>query len=732
MAETFKIDNDQFKKLEGWAKESTLASLLAATQASNSLLKAIGGKRTNNLDIAAQVQRGVVNPLREGTEDTVKGMRSYKASLKSLEDTQYKYSNATKNLISKFETAGKDPSKLIPEMLESSTGKVAAGLGSFAAMFGKKGQKAGVAITALGTLLGAAGAKAAERFLGAAEAFRPMIQSGITFGGSIDQMVSSVRGAGVSFDAAGRIVEQQGSALVAVGEKNFFAATDRMGATFKRLALTGDQGAEIQAELTDQMRTTGSLFNMTQEQYTGALENSLRMMQQQNILTGKSIKQQLAERKALAERASFQALIAGQKPEEQERLTNIFKTLATRMSTEQAMGIMLQSQGVGGTKGFGQAQLAMGGTAQEIAGQIGAGVDLQNLEPLLNEAGSKIEKFGQEWGRTISISLEKGISNPLTEAFTGTLPGLRTFQTAMAALADPEKAEQARKAQEGVDILGKKTQFMYDTLFDISKKIAKVEASAFEIVSEGIDKVLNSIIKAADKLNNSTISETKDSLSELLGSDTGILGIVGAAATTIGAGAAALLKGGTAATGAGAGGAVGWASKLAKGGGIGTAATLGAEGLEWLAPEFAGTRMGGAATGALKGAGYGALFGSIVPGLGTGIGAAAGGAIGGVLGSFYGGTPTAQDLKQQEIQAAAAAQVARGVPLTAPTLPAQGALSQEQATALEAYTTGVLIPKYTELMQRGLDQRNEELRKVLEEINSNTERVHRAIGTLDR
>ena len=721
-----KIDREQFTKLEGWAKDETLRSLLAATQTSNSLLKAIGGKRTSNLDIGNQIQRGVVDPLKQGTEDTVEGLRSLKASVKDLEETQWRASGKINTFLNKVDTASKDASKLLPELLQSGTSKAFAGLGAVAGKFGAKGKALGGTIAGLGAVLGSAAAKAAERFLEAADAFRPMIQSGLTFGGSIDQMVSSVRGAGVSFEAAGRIVEQQGTALVAVGEKNFFAATDRMGATFKRLALTGDQGAEIQAELTDQMRTTGSLFNMTQEQYTGALENSLRLMQQQNILTGKSIKQQLAERKALVERASFQALIAGQTPEEQERLTNIFKTLATRMSTEQAMGIMLQSQGVGGTKGFGQAQLAMGGTAQEIAGQIGAGVDLQNLEPLLNEAGSKIEKFGQEWGRTISISLEKGISNPLTEAFTGTLPGLRTFQTAMAALADPEKAEQARKAQEGVDILGKKTQFMYDTLFDISKTIAKVEASAFEIVSAGIDKVLNSIIKAADQINAKGILETAQGIAAMPGAQS-----LGAAA----AGAAGLavapkllgLGGGAAAGGAGAAGSTSMLGKAASG-----AMKLGGKvlGIEQLIS--AGTSI--VAGNYAEAAGHMALFalkknpvGMLASGADYLLEAYSGT---GLIERAFSSNNNQQQI-QQSMQAAEAAQASRGASLTAPNIPSQGPLSREQVETLENYTQSLAV-RLGELQMQGLDQRNAEYKKLLEEMVNNTARVEQAIKALDR
>lgn len=715
-----KIDREQFTKLEGWAKDETLRSLLAATQTSNSLLKAIGGKRTSNLDIGNQIQRGVVDPLKQGTEDTVEGLRSLKASVKDLEEAQSKASGKINSFLNKVDTASKDASKLLPELLQSGTSKAFAGLGAVA---GKKGK----AIAGLGAVLGSAAAKSAERLLEAADAFRPMIQSGLTFGGSIDQMVSSVRGAGVSFEAAGRIVEQQGTALVAVGEKNFFAATDRMGATFKRLALTGDQGAEIQAELTDQMRTTGSLFNMTQEQYTGALENSLRMMQQQNILTGKSIKQQLAERKALAERASFQALIAGQTPEEQERLTNIFKTLANRMSTEQAMGIMLQSQGVGGTKGFGQAQLAMGGTAQEIAGQIGAGVDLQNLEPLLNEAGSKIEKFGQEWGRTISISLEKGISNPLTEAFTGTLPGLRTFQTAMAALADPEKAEQARKAQEGVDILGKKTQFMYDTLFDISKTIAKVEASAFEIVSAGIDKVLNSIIKAADQINAKGILDTAQGIAAMPGAQSLGAAAAGAAGLAVAPKLLGLGGGGGAAGGAGSAG-----STSMLGGGASGAMKLGGKvlGIEQLIS--AGTSI--VAGNYAEAAAHAGLFLAKKNPLGIAVSLADGlteiitGK--GLMERAFSSNDNQQQI-QQSMQAAEAAQASRGPSLTPPNIPSQGPLSREQVETLENYTQSLAV-RLGELQMQGLDQRNAEYKKLLEEMVNNTSRVEQAIKALDR
>lgn len=556
MAETVKIDQEQWRTMRGWAQDATLQSLVTATNASNTLLKAIGGKRTSNLDIAGQVQQGIIRPLTQGTDDTIKTMRSYKAAIKDLEITQYKYSSATKNLISKFETAGKEPSKLIPELIEGSTGKLAAAIGGVAAMFGKKGKVVGAAVAALGTMVGAASAKVVERFIEAADAFRPMIQSGVTFGGSIDQMVSSVRGAGVSFEAAGRIIEQHGAALVTVGEKNFFAATDRMGSTFKRLAMTGDQGAELLSELSDQMRTTGSLFDMNQEQYTQALESNIRLMQQQSILTGKSIKQQLAERKAVVERASFQALLAGESPEERTRLEQWFDQLVNtmKMSQEQAMGLLLQSKGVGGTTGYASVNLATRGAASDLASRIaaGAGVTDEGSKQAMQLASTYMEGFTREYGKTLAISLEKGINNIFTQAGTSALEGARAGKTIEAALADPEKAEQARKAAEGISVLGTNTQRWYNTMNDITKKFGEAEAKAFELAGENFAAMIDKIVESAKKLNMESISDMKKGLSELVGGDTNLLAMGGAAAGAIGV--AAGLKGGSA--GAGSGGSM--------------------------------------------------------------------------------------------------------------------------------------------------------------------------------
>lgn len=720
-----KIDREQFTKLEGWAKDETLRSLLAATQTSNSLLKAIGGKRTSNLDIGNQIQRGVVDPLKQGTEDTVEGLRSLKASVKDLEETQWRASGKINTFLNKVDTASKDASKLLPELLQSGTSKAFAGLGAVAGKFGAKGK----IIAGLGAVLGSASAKAAERFLEAADAFRPMIQSGLTFGGSIDQMVSSVRGANVSFEAAGRIVEQQGAALVAVGEKNFFAATDRMGATFKRLALTGDQGAEIQAELTDQMRTTGSLFNMTQEQYTGALENSLRLMQQQNILTGKSVKQQLAERKKVAERTSFQALIASQGPEEQERLTNWFHTLVEtmKMSQEDAMGVLLQSQGVGGTTGYARADLSTGGAVGEIVSRIQAGstaLEEGSLGAMQNAMKAQ-QTFLEKYGTTGALAMEKGMNNLFTQTIASAAEGARAGKGIGAVLGDPEKAEQVRKAQEGVDILGKKTQFMYDTLFDISKTIAKAEASTFEIVSAGIDKVLASIIKAADQINAKGILETAQGIAAMPGAQS--LGAAAAGAAGLAVAPKLLGLGGGAAGGAGAAGSTSMLGKAASG-----AMKLGGKvlGLEQLIS--AGTSI--VAGNYAEAAGHMALFalkknpvGMLASGADYLLEAYSGT---GLIERAFSSNNNQQQI-QQSMQAAEAAQASRGASLTAPNIPSQGPLSREQVETLENYTQSLAV-RLGELQMQGLDQRNAEYKKLLEEMVNNTARVEQAIKALDR
>ena len=734
MVDIIKIDNEQFREMRGWASERTLASLLSATEKSNELLKAIGGKRTGGVNLAqtaTRAQKGLQN-VSDELDNTQRAAQGFNESLKELEETQWKFSSKTKGLIDKLQSTSKDASRLIPELVGKSANGLTSAMSGVAGIFGKKGKAAGVWITAIGSIFGAAATKAAERFIEAADSFRPMIQSGITFGGSIDQMVASVRGAGVSFETAGKIVDQQGSMLVAVGEKNFFAATDRMGGTFKRLGLTGDQGAEILAELTDQLRTTGSVYNMSQDQIIQANETSLRLMQQQSILTGKSLKQQIAERKTMAERQSFQLMLSGQAPEEAARLQDIASRMRNQgINEDMVMGILMQAKEVSGTRSYGQAQVGMGELAGQLVEQIQSGAAAKDIDQLTQQAGLTVKDFLQSTWKTGVAALESNSAGLTADLYKALLPILDPTRIREAAEKDATKAEQARKAAEGIDILGQKTQFYYDTIFDVSKKIAQVEAKAFQIVSDGIDKVLASIIKAADQINAKGLLETAQDIAGMPGlASLGAAAGLAAAPNLLGLGAGAAASGAAASGAAGVGGAAagsgsmwGKAFKIAgKVAGIDQLVSAGTnlwEGNYGAAAAHAGLFLAKKNPVGLTASIADALTEAI-----TGKG---------LIDRMFSTDPQQQIQQQiqQSMQAAAAAQVGRGDSLTPPNIPQQGTLSREQATALEAYTQNLAV-RLGELQMQGLDQRNQAYQTLLQEMVNNTRRVEEAIKGLDR
>jgi hypothetical protein len=434
--------------------------------------------------------------------------------------------------------------------------------------------------------------------------------------------------------------------MVAVGDKRFFTVATKLSNQFARMGMTMDQGSEALAELMDIQRLSGLAYSASQDQLIQSNEQMLRLMQSQAILTGRSIKQQQADLKAAAERASFRLLLAGKDAKTQAAAETMLKKFTDMgMDAASASGLVMEAMTGTATRAGAQSRLvygqetgdtAVGLARQAIEGQMSPEEINKTIGPAFENMKEEIKSHIQEIAPTLAYAFEQG---KFTEIATA---AAHAFDIAAAStMGDPERLkvmrEQAQKALEGSNVLGDTATNLNTAVNNASQAMGTIKAAVFDSAKPALDALASSILKLSE------ISLTAAQKFETLpGWERAGLGIGLPVAASTAAGAYSAYRMGKAAknlpnVGAEVGSTARLGSRavrgLAKGAGIGLAAEAGDMALEYLAPEFAKSTAGLVTSGALQGAALGATLGSFIPVIGTGIGAGIG-ALGGGLYSY--------------------------------------------------------------------------------------------------
>lgn len=482
MADPIKLDENQ-----DWARDTTLENITKRLDQTNKLISSLSPKRTGAVKSLEQDAENASTSLkrvsREG-KNVSDATETYWKALNDLRQNTYKVSGTFKSIIT-----ATDPLKGIPDSIERGTSHISDKLidtGGKLSGFGKTGA---IAVATLG----AAFAHTARVFLEAGDSYRTMIESGVLFGGSITDFATTVRGAGISFQTSTQIVSKYGATLQMAGEKNFFETVSRMEDKFAGLGMTMDQGTEAMADLMDQQRLTGMLAGRSERERIQTNTELMNIMQQQSILTGKSVKQQMAEQRTLAERASMQLLIRKLPKEQQERVQQaMVKLKAQGLSDEIAAGIILSSLGRGTTRAAGQFMAITGSREREGLGQYIRTGDQASFEQSIRQTGTAFEQFIQK----VPVETMAEMGGNMGQLVTSLLPMQQVTEKTTTVTEDQKEA--ADRARQGLSALTDQTKAYYKTINDLSRLIGERDAAAVKLATDNLGLFYDKIKSIAD------------------------------------------------------------------------------------------------------------------------------------------------------------------------------------------------------------------------------------------
>ena len=333
MAEVNGIFGDQPIELNNAATESTLRELVSAI---GILSAKVGGKGKSQAEIEKELKK-FQDQLKKSTAATKDLTDAEKDALKTAKEKAKKEAEEIK---AKEESAkrtfaaarglhefGQATSKVILGMtgLLKDLSNVGNSMTSAASTMN--------AIPVVGTVLAGvfgAVAEASEKML---KAYQTAASVGVTFGGSMNNMVNAASGAGLTFDQFAGIVSKNSESMMLLG------GTTEAGA--KRFAELGKQirNSDVGNELlrmgfsTEQVNNgmagyvgilgkTGALQNMTTAQIAKSSAGYLKDLDALAKITGQSREEKQKEQEALLKDAQFRAATAGMDAEAQKQMMN--------------------------------------------------------------------------------------------------------------------------------------------------------------------------------------------------------------------------------------------------------------------------------------------------------------------------------------------------------------------------------------------------------------------------
>ena len=654
-ANDVKITNidDTVIRSVGWAKESTLSRLLTEAGNQTGLLEKISGVKVTELRNLKKTDENLgklgdkVIDVNEALDDSVKNRVKTDRELRdSVQDLRYSMSNYSRQ-ISSMVTSSANPMRQLPSAIE--------GVTSGLAVLTRGSRIASASILALG----AVAAKVVERFIEGAESYRGMMQSGIMFNGSVNQMIQSVRSAGVSIEDAGQILGEFSQAIQAVGEQKFFQNIENSSRLFARLGMTQTEGMRSMAELDEMRRLSGLAYMQSDEDRTRTNEELVTLMQSQATLTGISVRRQREESRRVQQSEKLRFLQAGMSREQLEAQ----EQARTRMVSMGMSADLIEATIIEGMTGVASRQSALARTTlgpeyerMIAAVQEGRYADIGTLQQR-ESIGRVATEFAQQQ-RGVAFAPSEAGRMMVTQVVGAREANVPIFQAGPGREADlARRREMSQRILRGEEVMDEATRGYFNTVNQTAVAMGRAEALVMRLADpvitglmsslSGLSTYINNMIGGAAGLSNTAL------YSGLLGAaGVGLAGAVGGSrllqmfrgGAVPGAGvmtplvptAGATAPGVGAGVGAGAGAVargLGMIGGLGRGLGVaGGALGLGAGAYQASTAQDFGSRMMGVGTTALSGAAMGAMFG--VPG--AIIGGAAGLGVG-LLSNLFGG-----------------------------------------------------------------------------------------------
>jgi len=311
-----------------WAKESTLATLVASVGVSNKLLKTIGGEKSQNISLTN------LKKFEGYLGDTAGDVRSYGKAHRDLSNT---LSGFTKSMYANATTVARTTANLASNAdsasgfmrtLGQASSQVVGAIGGM----GRTGAVAAAAITAVGV----AASIVVDRVMASREAFMSMTQAGLYFSGNSLEFAARVRESGLELQQFTSIAEKYNVALLtsAGAESGYLRQVRELGGTFDRLNLSVKDGAEYFAEFLDQSRLSNAAYMQDEKAQREAFEKNAQIQQELARISGVTLRQQREQARGMAGSRQMQALMAA-RPQDAARISRAAQNVGTATGLDQ-------------------------------------------------------------------------------------------------------------------------------------------------------------------------------------------------------------------------------------------------------------------------------------------------------------------------------------------------------------------------------------------------------------
>jgi hypothetical protein len=648
-----------------WAREVTLNRLVQLTDQQNDLLSAMAKvDRKDNLD-TKETQKNVdkltnstsslTDALGDNEDAVKKSAAAQKAYSRSLKDAGHLESindlRNSMNRLSRSTSSPADAFEVLTDKMAVFGGRLTEKTGSLN-LAGRAVQSFTKALTVASFSLGA--------FAAGMDPFRQMLDSGISFGGSLEQMNVVIGRTGLGLQEFTNIALQYSQQISGIGATNFSDLVRSVQDTtreFGRYGQTPQAQAESIAAFMEILSSGGSLYSMSVDELQDSTNAYLREQAALTKLTGISRKRQEDEQKQLMARTNVQLAIremeargdtegAGKMRMMLQQVGNILGPEMASAITGLQMGIIPQDPSVrrllassgGGIESLQRMASGMATSTPEQVREQALAIGRQVLTPdLLRTYRIAAEVPGSLMGGAADLAARMGTR------MDGAL-GRTTEQRA-----EVEDISSGRRGvldrattayQQAAGDMARITGDLRSTIFTITQQL-QIFSTALPALA-GATGVLSSVTGGLASVVGQGVGEAL-TVAGLLGAGYMVKGMLARRAITAAAGTAAtsfrppalppasIVPG--AGTAGGAAGRMGMLGNVARMGGIGVGlGGLGGGAYLAASGESRASRLAGIGTSAAGGALTGAMIGSMIPGLGTVVGAGLGAGLGGMTG----------------------------------------------------------------------------------------------------
>ncbi len=337
----------------GWARDATLVEILNRSDLTNTILSEYVKKVAP--DLTARIERAEsksVNRLAQKIDEQTEQQKAVAKDNRQKDIDQEQAIYDLKNTLrGRLDTIGsvlraKDSTDLA-SILGQGIGKAgeSAGEGLGRYLGGTRGAVIGKVIgIAAGAVIGAA----LTRTLEISKTFRELYDTGVSFNGSMIDMVEAARTSGQTIETMSAQISKFSDTAAAIGSgrmvkfgKQMLDAT-RAGAEF---GMTNDELREKSYQYLEIQMRTGQLANKTQKDLEKGAYDYLQNLTGLSLLTGKSRKAEAEAQKARASQALTRAAVQLMTPQQRDQLNKLMQAvpqemqeLVTKMYAEQTLG----------------------------------------------------------------------------------------------------------------------------------------------------------------------------------------------------------------------------------------------------------------------------------------------------------------------------------------------------------------------------------------------------------